>query len=869
MARKQRMKVYHGIPKNLIDEHTIFYADFDGTTKPTIGNLNDSAYLNNLKFTSMPTGLGIQLNTASSASYIRYKVKDFGDIFTCDFVVNLKTNSATNIDVVGFNNIATRCGICLFVSTDNALKIYAQDVQGQSTTQTITSDYAKNTPLYMRLVRNYNKVRLYINGVLKGSITLDSKFNSNVYDSVMIGALGVRNHVTSIADLLVADTDKGDYFPNLPQDFIERKAVIRHRMGQQHIKGDPMYSQVTTLKVDTDPKGTMYKGGVEQGGLQRHTYKPELSLTSSNFPKGTSIKIKALNGEIISGIIDSDTALCVITSHAISSQQWSVDDVSKLKVGDTIVCTTPDLAHISPVGSIAEINVSTKTIKLSSPLSGYEALKGYYIFETTALTSSPAVKTQGGTNVVGTWSGLGTKEATFVLGDNANLRGQDLYIEYSLTMPCGNSDFPELPHTIERAWGENGIEMKPVSEIAITDDFKGKTSGVTTQCPHISRTIRKSSLMSNLTTEGAELNYIDYGRISNIDDLPINYVMTKVAGEIPQQLFSFNLVEIVERKMGCEIPSTNKAQWLRDNLTKTSFDIWGYGVHSGGNKFSVSVYLPTENGWFTPWYHTANSITKIPAGTNSVYTPKCIDDSGFVHYIAYTEASDGAAYSTIHIDYVHIEVKLKMDSAYVVLYGENTRSRESKCNPVLIQKETKTVKRYLPSKECFVTESTRLSYKDVAKAETGEIVSLLPYKIVTTNGTAKLTRDDAGINNYTDKIFLPSGYKPADFNSSPIQVSETDSAVSHTVQLPIIRYWGGKRYHGVGTLASGLDSCQTITTKTDKEGVRQYEIYAGLKNVQGQLVLVLRTDIRLPNNSTTPSAYTNRDYTLPNRPLIK
>ena len=38
-------------------------------------------------------------------------------------------------------------------------------------------------------------------------------------------------------------------------------------------------------------------------------------------------------------------------------------------------------------------------------------------------------------NVVGSWSGIGTKEATFTFGDNANLTNQDIQVTYNFTLP--------------------------------------------------------------------------------------------------------------------------------------------------------------------------------------------------------------------------------------------------------------------------------------------------------------------------------------------------------------------------------------------------------------------------------------------------
>ena len=868
--RKQTMKVYHGIPKSITDEHTLFYESCDGKLD------NSYTVINPISFYPNVTGYGVYGTTIDEFNFVLTTECNIQTkVFTVDFWATMKTpvNSsyAGRLFEITFNNnsnykirLEKDSSNDRFHLWENANLVYGEfDFSSANV----------NKPHHFRIIFKVGDYcKMYIDGKEPNIVHYQNKLTTSFEYISHIRLCGAN---FSVSDFHISNIDRGDYFPNLPQDFIEGKAIIKPRMGQQQIKGDPMYSQTTLLKVPCTRDNSGWDIPIDNN-MTQSSINPEVSVTSSNFINGEKIKIKGLNGEVIGGVIDSDTALCNVIK-AIADNHLVVDSVSKLNVGDIIrgynsKLQTPDLDSV--YYTISEVNTSNNSVKITndygSVWSQAAINDGWTRFiEITVSSSTPIVKTQDGVTVVGTWSGLGTTQATFTLGENSDIAGKDLYVEYSLTMPYGNSDFPELPYEVERAWGENGVEMKPKSNIIICDDFKGKVLNDNTECPHFMGWNYGISLQVPNTF--LENDKQDYYNFIMSQDSNIRGSETSTSGHIPQHLFRFNLVEIVERKFGIPIPAVDKISWLKDNISYVGLRWYGYGVNYLGNKAQCEVYLCDTNAYTTTGKSNTTSTSSLcQLDVSSSVVKRIIDTDGNVNFIAYTTASDGTTRSVIITDYVVLDLIVSYDSTYTVLYCDNIRSREDECNPVLVQKETKTVKRLLPSKECFTTESTKHSYKDNVKTETGEILYVSPNKVVTTNGTTKLTQGNLGVDNYTDKIVLPSGYNPYNFDSSPIRVSETDeSYVSHTVQLPIIRYWGGRKHHGVGAIASGLDSCQTTTTVTDKEGKQQYEMYAGLKNVNNELKMVIRTDVRLPNNNVPPSTYTNRDYKLPNRPLIK
>ena len=712
---KEKMKVYHGIPKSATDEHTIFYKEIPYTSDLCI----------------MPTGYGSRITSQTAIT----KIASPSEI-TVDFWLYAKKLKS----VAG----AWSCILnCVNESNERQFAVIHDQYCLYAWYKNFGWNNGYKVPLtthtHVRVICTNNKVFVYINGKLYFSST-NTGFNPSdtIKTLYIFDGYHDSNSEIYISDVHISNIDRGDYFPNLPQDFIDGKAIIKPRMSQQQIKGDPLYSQVTELLVDSSAKlPKPYSNIANSDGTYTHLYKPELSVLNANLWNNTSkLKIKGLNGEVISGVIDIDTALAKITKTPNSMQNTMVvDDVSKLSVGDTINLWYKDFAQIANGYTITNIDKSTNTITLSQTTNWGV---GCYVIETTASSSSPIVKSEDGTTVVGTWSGLGTNEATFTLGTNTDLSGKDLYVTYSLNIPNGNSDFTELPYSVDKAYNEVGLEMKPVSEIVIEDDFRGKISGDLNKCPHTSKYVANSVVKkpSEFTAKSSQAHTSKLAT----NDNDCHRVSINVSTQIPQHLISFNIIEMVERKLGCEIPSRDKIQWLIDNIRVITFNWWGYGVSPTRNFadyqwWDGSAWTNTSRG------HTMDSVTKgsilFNTSTNINKLLKATND-GMAHFLIFTDPSDGITNSFICTDYVNLQVTLKTDSTFTTLYCDNKRAREDSCNPVLVQKETKTVKRYVPSKECFVTEC---SYATIPSAS---LVTPTGAKKVSSHGRYFLSSKGTG-----------------------------------------------------------------------------------------------------------------------------
>lgn len=882
MSRKEKMKVYHGIPKSVTDEHTIFYASFDGTVIPEIGN---EPTVTTPSFTPNATGLGVSTNLCIPTLRLDNKY-----VYTCDLWVDTSVISSlkgtTNQLYImrGREKSDTNNSFLLYyVGTNNIIYITCDKKSG-SYAQTYATMPLDSKFTHFRVVSTISGLKVYINGIIVMSIDIPYTDRYD-FDMLYNSMSGQRYTTNKICDLHISDIDRGDYFPNLPQDFIEGKAIIKERLGQQQIKGDPLYSQVTTVTIPAYVGSNTNLYYINSDGTGNLLTNPEVINVNhaSEWSSGASFKIKGLNGEIISGVIDSDTALCRVVEYArflINTYfDIKVSDTSKLAVGDTLrilynkgnIFTVPDdILHVRAIKDSTTVTLECTNTSGTIDANTYET----YLIESTASSSSPVVKSEDGTTVVGTWSGLGTNEATFTLGTNTDLFGKDLYVTYSLNIPNGNSDFPELPYSVDRAYNEVGLEMNPVTEIVIEDDFRGKVMGDLVNCPHISKFHNYTTLVNPTDNWAGELPTSNYNLMQSLDGTT-NPVLNTLNNHIPQQLFSFNLIEMVERKLGCEIPSRDKVQWLIDNIIELTAYYCGYGISPQGNSVTMNMHFEGQDWSYYPSTHKQSYAYGITRTITSSIS-KIIKSDGFVYVIAYTNASDGVTQSAIYTDYVNLEIKLKTDSTFTTLYCDNKRAREDSCNPVLVQKETKTVKRYLPSKECFITECLYLPYRKNASLNNGIIMAIQKEKVVSTCGTGSYVANDeqGAIKDYLHILPpLSDGSQPYDYSNEVIWIKGDvkDSNHSHTLRVPIVRYWGGKLYNSIGATNTLIDSCATLPLANEVLSYPRYEFYGVLKNVKGELFLTIQIGKVKPLGKGLP--WTNNqsvlDYRIPNRPLIK
>lgn len=205
--------------------------------------------------------------------------------------------------------------------------------------------------------------------------------------------------------------------------------------------------------------------------------------------------------------------------------------------------------------------------------------------------------------------------------------------------------------------GIQSVGMEKSDIKTIVSDYSNKTAGSTIENPNIARPSYSGVLLppSSFVTELSQANYLAIGKL----DASLFPLSTSSNGVMPQQLFSFNIIEIIERKIG-SIGTTlaEKITNAKSMLNKITCNWWGYGSCPSGNKAYFRVFNNISNQWIgsgnngsaSPLLITDNNATSIPA---------IIDSSGFAYFLAYTDASDGVTASVINTDYINIVLEFK------------------------------------------------------------------------------------------------------------------------------------------------------------------------------------------------------------------
>jgi hypothetical protein len=231
---------------------------------------------------------------------------------------------------------------------------------------------------------------------------------------------------------------------------------------------------------------------------------------------------------------------------------------------------------------------------------------------------------------------------------------------------------------------------KFVQNIPTTDtaNFVGKVSGSTAENPHIAKrnhtgvTTVFNTLVTPTDTNVLEMSTAEVGYLNTLDGVKMSIGNINNGG-IAQHLFSFNIIEEIERKLG-RIPKTtlaDKIQWVRDNVTRVDFNWYGYGSGPNGNKATIAFW--DGSSWYLNWATNSNgTVTRTSASV--VLSNNRIDSNGFAHFIAYADPSDGVTSSIILTDYVELVITLnagaQLDNRPIVTRIANFEGKVSGSN---------------------------------------------------------------------------------------------------------------------------------------------------------------------------------------------
>lgn len=924
VSKTSLLKTYHGINKTPIDSNTVFYASLDGTTIPEVGSYSGLSGT----FKPMPTGLGINVSSLVGLNL------NITPPCTIDFLMDwpnlFNLDSDRFIDYIKLNNNAKMLGVASgkgypFIWDDISSSMF---LSKQTNTVNILRSNSKN---HVRLVFTLTGFTIYINGKIYGTL---SGLNITSIDSIRFS---VQTGLV-ISDLSISNIDRGSSFATLPQDFIDGYARISSAFNSQRSTfSDALTSETPLAQVKCSGSNS------KEITVGDSSVFPKVDTTKWN--SGDRIKVKGLGSEVISGVIDSDTALARITSviSGLGSVALVVtlSNVTGLVVNDIINVYTNTNTVYGSTFTVCAISGNQVTLSYGSNVSSTDVFTGGYIIDVDPTHSSPIVKanltgtsqagasstitlpstfsstdgtyngltitiTSGtgvgqvrtisgyigstkvatvnsawttnpdatsvflvtGVPVTGTWSGLGTNESTFTLGSNNGLVAQDLFVYYSLNEVAGQGGMPEVI-TTTLGGVSNGKKLVVNPSVHIRDDFAGKVNGSTVVNPNVIKVPSGSTgaLRTPYENIWTEANQSSLDSIKALDGNSA-VVTYSTNGSMAQSLFSFNLIRIIEDKFGtlpCPPDTTSKIEWIKKNVSYVLIEGFGYGSCPSGNKINMALWSNTNNSYLIySKTHTSNTPTKLAFGFDNS-TPIYITDTGYVHLLAYTDASDGITPSTIYMDYIDIQLNLVTPIGYDVLAPENPRRDDAKGNILLVRKETKEIQTMFPRNNLdgIVTYGDYVPYQGLI-ATTGTIKAISNNLFFTTAGTGGAKR---GNNQYSDCIYKLLGNNNLLYQCLNDDVSINVGAYDvNTMYLPLMVYWGGKRQSYIGRMINTLDGTYYDTSKVPTKSVC-YRVYAGLKSINNMLYLVIKAN-PLSNGAVSAPDY-NYDFILNNRPLIK
>jgi hypothetical protein len=211
-----------------------------------------------------------------------------------------------------------------------------------------------------------------------------------------------------------------------------------------------------------------------------------------------------------------------------------------------------------------------------------------------------------------------------------------------------NTDFIELECELKST---AVLDTRPI--VTRTATFEGKVPNSLVENPHIAKYSGGLSVIS--PTGGAEFGTSDYNGFKTLDGVR-GPVSTLTLNGIAQALFSFNLIEEIERNIGRIPKSTvaDKVQWLKDNVDVVRCEWNGFGSSVGGNMASIKPWA--LGAWQGAVTTTSATVAKLVQQFNIT---NYIQSDGFIHFLAYAEPSDGTTASTISTDFISLDITLK------------------------------------------------------------------------------------------------------------------------------------------------------------------------------------------------------------------
>lgn len=420
------------------------------------------------------------------------------------------------------------------------------------------------------------------------------------------------------------------------------------------------YDQVRRILSDAQTSESISDVVRSLGAPQRHIRVTQ--ATEGQWAASDTVQVWHPYGTI-SGALGASTALGRITQY-IDTTNVIVDDVSKLAVNDTFILFVGTDGNFGETPrTITVIDTTKKQITFTPAVTG--DVTGFYFTETTSSSSSPTVKDSSGNTVAGTWTGLGTRKATFTVTTPPATNTSDLTVAYTVNYRPGKG-LQSVPSDVLQA-NVNGDVLGVANVTAAKANFAYKVQGSTDAVPHVFKYAATSgTLLAPSSGTFTEAIQSHYGMLNVADGNSATGVTTYTNGTFAQHLFGIDMIRLVEDKYG-ELPGcvtvADKVAWLVANLNWVYFTWYGAGAHPTGNAAYVSVWRTDTTVWDTALSHTNATSTRIQHQIQSSI-PKVIDSNGMAYVTVYTDAANGTLGSSVSSDYMEAEIELKVTETF-------------------------------------------------------------------------------------------------------------------------------------------------------------------------------------------------------------
>lgn len=205
-----------------------------------------------------------------------------------------------------------------------------------------------------------------------------------------------------------------------------------------------------------------------------------------------------------------------------------------------------------------------------------------------------------------------------------------------------------------------------------TINFANKVFGSYAENPHYTATnssatsADNSALLLPTSATWRELQNMDaLDSLNGISATPA----VSTAGHMAQHIFTFDLIEAVERAYGA-IPSTTvegKVAWVKENIAEVIFKWWGYGSSPTGNKATLAFWEST--GWATQYAvnHTLGTVTNLTR--NFTQMTNRVTANGLIHFVVNAEPADATVQSKLYTDFATLDITVKKTREVLTLKG--------------------------------------------------------------------------------------------------------------------------------------------------------------------------------------------------------